>query len=174
MRIREVFPAKEFVLYVTFEDHKVLKYDMSELIDKNPDFFELKYNPDDFIRALPVNENRSIGWGEDIVLSGKVIEENGKPVNMGFLQIYNNELEELLKHASEPIVKRALNSRYGSNLYFEEGAFLEFYLWLSGGFASNLDKDGEPTDLALMYESMEDGMTWLGENDKDWFDDYSE
>lgn len=172
MRIREVFPAKNYILYVTSDDNRVFKYDMSELIDKDPDYYELKYDPDVFIRAMPVNENRSIGWGEDIVLSVKVIERNGKPVNMGFLEIYNDELEELLKHGSEQIVKSALNNRYGSHLYFEEGAFLEFFDWLSGGFASNLDKDDEPTDLALMYERMEDRMTWLDENDKDWLDDY--
>lgn len=170
MRIKAVFPAKNYILYVTFEEKIILKYDMSYLIETDTEFFELKYNPELFIEVRPVNEQRSLGWRDNIILHGEVIEKNGVPVNLGYLELWGDDYEELKRHAFEPIVKKALSNRYGSILFFEEGEFAEFDGWLDMGFVSNLDSHDEPTDLALIYESMQDRMIWLQENKKDWFD----
>lgn len=166
MRIRTVYPAKNYILYVTFNNNKILKFDMSDIIENDTDFFELKYHPEFFIEAKPINQRRNIGWRDGITLSGKIIEKNGIPVNLGYLELKGDDFEELKRHSSEPVVKKALDNRYGSIIYFEEGEFAEFVMWLYERFVSNLDEHDEPTDVALLYEMMEDGMTWLHENEK--------
>ena len=169
MRIRAVYPGKNYVLYVTFKENKILKFDMSDIIENDNDYFELKYRPELFIEAKPVNQ-RSIGWGDSISLEVEIIEKNGTPVNLGYLELMGNDFEELEKHSSEPVVKKALDNRYGNIIYFEDSDFVEFVEWLNGGFVSNLDEHDEPTDVALLYEMMEDGMTWLRESEKNWID----
>ena len=153
MRIRAVYPGKNYVLYVTFKENKILKFDMSDIIENDNDYFELKYRPELFIEAKPVNQ-RSIGWGDSISLEVEIIEKNGTPVNLGYLELMGNDFEELEKHSSEPVVKKALDNRYGNIIYFEDSDFVEFVEWLNGGFVSNLDEHDEPTDVALLYEMM--------------------
>lgn len=54
MRIRAVYPGKNYVLYVTFKENKILKFDMSDIIENDTNYFELKYHPELFIEAKPV------------------------------------------------------------------------------------------------------------------------
>ena len=39
MRIEEVYPAKDYNIYVKFEEGTLLKYDMSELFENDLDIF---------------------------------------------------------------------------------------------------------------------------------------
>lgn len=170
MRIRAVYPAKNFILYVTYKENKVLKFDMSDIIENDSDFLELKNHPEIFADVRLVNKKRSIGWRDNITLSGDIVEKNGTPVNLGYLEVYSNEFEELQRHYTEPIVKKALNNRYGSFIYFEEGEFKEFAEWLYGCYISNLDKDDNSADIAFLYKNMQDRMTWVRESEKNWIE----
>ena len=168
MRIRTVYPAKNYILYVTFNNNKILKFDMSDIIENDSDFLELKKHPEIFVDVRLVNKKRSIGWRDNITLSGDIVEKNGTPVNLGYLEVYSNEFEELQRHYTEPIVKKALKNRYGSFIYFEEGEFKEFAEWLYGCYISNLDKDDNSADIAFLYKNMQDRMTWVRESEKNW------
>ena len=75
MRIECVYPAKDFVLYVEFEDDRLLKFDMSEIIRDDPEYFELKYYPEKFAQARVTNECRNISWGDLATLSGSIVEK---------------------------------------------------------------------------------------------------
>ena len=49
MRIRAVYPAKNFILYVTYKENKLLEFDMSDVIAHYSDFLEWKKQPEIFV-----------------------------------------------------------------------------------------------------------------------------
>ena len=96
MRIRAVYPGKNYIIYIAFEENKLMKFDMTDIIENDNDYFELKCNPELFIEAKPVNQRRSVGWGDNITLEGENIEKNGNPVNLGYLELKGKEFEKLV------------------------------------------------------------------------------
>lgn len=119
MKIEAVYPAKDYNIYVKFEEGPLLKYDMSELVENDIDLFELKYYPEMFLSARPANEGRIIAWGDFTSISGKIVEEYGRPVEMGYVSVGPEDLVELEKYIDEPIVKKALENRYKCWIYLE-------------------------------------------------------
>ena len=172
MRIEEVFAAKNNVLYVILEDGTLLKYDMSDKIDADPDLFELKYYPEKFVTARVTNEGRTISWGDDASISGKLIEEEGSPVDIGFLELTSTkQLEELKENSDEPIVNRALDNYYGGLIFLELHDFAELYEWISDRTVMYLGANYEDTEWSSMYESMLYNMEWLSDR-VDWWEYY--
>lgn len=172
MRMQEVFAAKNNVLFVIMEDDSVLKYDMTDNIEKDPDLFELKYYPEKFVSARITNEGRTISWGDDAAISGKLIEEEGTLVDIGLLEITSIEqLEELKERSDDPIVSKALDSYYDGAIFLDLHDFAELYEWISDGTVMYLDDNYRPTKWSSMYESMLYNMEWLSDR-VDWWDYY--
>lgn len=172
MRIEEVFAANDNVLYVILEDGTLLKYDMSDKVDTDPDLFELKYYPEKFVSARVTNEGRTISWNDDASISGKLIEKEGVPVDIGFLEITNIEqLDELKEHSDEPIVSKALDNYYGGLIFLDLHEFAELYKWISDRTVMYLGNNYEVTKWSSMYESMLFNMEWLSDR-VDWWEYY--
>ena len=141
---------------------------MSEMIQNDPEFFELKFYPENFARAGVTNECRNISWGDLATLPGSVIEKYGRHIDVGFLDIDTSDLK-LLSEYHDPIVQKALESRYGSTLFLEGSLFGEFADFLNAEFCGHLI-DHEPTKEALVFERLGDDMYWPASNVRDWSD----
>ena len=164
MRIKRVLPAKDNILYVISEDRQLIKYDMTDLIENDLDFIELKYYPEKFISARPTNEGRIVSWGDIASVSAKEIEKEGQPTKIGYLEIMDvRQLEEMRKHSDEPIIKKALDNYYGGKVFFGDRDFDEMYDWASDGFAMYYDEIEGDTELSSLYEWMMFCMYWLPE-----------
>ena len=161
MRIKNVWPAGNYVLYVKFEEGPVLKYDMSGLIEEDVRYYELKYFPERFGSAAPVNELRDLIWGDGPILDGGTIEREGKPVDVGTLELDSvEELDKLNEYRSETVVRKALESRYGNMLFLEGDDSEEFNSWLFDMSVAFLDKDYDDTPESLLFDGMGYTMFW--------------
>ena len=155
MKIEAVYPAKDYNIYVKFEEGPLLKYDMSELVENDIDLFELKYYPEMFLSARPANEGRIIAWGDYTSISGKIVEEYGRPVEMGYVSVGPEDLVELEKYIDEPIVKKALENRYKCWIYLEgEDDFHSFWEWLDDRSYLYTDEYFEPVGPSLVFYRM--------------------
>lgn len=164
MRAKKVIPTTNFIMYVFFEEGVIYKMDMSDIIENDDEFFELKYNPDLFWPVIPVNEGRCVAWGDKAILPVKVIEEQGAPVDVGFLQVYSRkEIEFLQERMDDPPAKYAMEHLLGEYISLEGWYFFEFEDWLHTGFMFDLEND-EPTETALFFEMLEDSLWWPEEN----------
>lgn len=175
MRIKNVWPAKNFILYVEFEEGGILKYDMWPLINENDDFFELFLFPEQFISAKPVDEGRGVGWDDDIKLKASFIEEGGENVDVGFLTFSSmDEIVLLRKYQSEPLVKKVLDSRYGNMAFLEKDDYAKFHLWLfeMSAVYLSVDSGGEYYDTkeSSTFEYLALDMVWPEANHHDWWE----
>ena len=161
MRIEEVYPAKDYNIYVKFEEGTLLKYDMSELVENDLDLFELKCYPEVFLSARPANEGRIIAWGDYTSISGKTVEEYGRPVEMGYVSVGPEDLAELEKYIDEPIVRKALENRYKCWIYLEgEDDFNSFWEWLDDKSYEYTDEGFEPVGPSRIYDRMAYELEW--------------
>ncbi len=161
MRIKNVWPANHYVLYVEYEEGPVLKYDMSGLIEKDIKYYELKYFPERFGSVAPVNELRDLVWGDGTILDGETIEREGKPADVGMLELDSvDALDKLNEYRSESVVRKALESRYGSMLFLEGDDSDEFHFWLIDMSVAFLDKDYNDTRESSLFDAMSYTMFW--------------
>ena len=161
MRIEEVYPAKDYNIYVKFEEGTLLKYDMSELVENDLDLFELKCYPEVFLSARPANEGRIIAWGDYTSISGKTVEEYGRPVEMGYVSVGPEDLAELEKYIDEPIVRKALENRYKCWINLEgEDDFNSFWEWLDDKSYEYTDEGFEPVGPSRIYDRMAYELEW--------------
>ncbi len=79
IRIKEFELLDNYVLLVTFDDGKVLYYDMNDDIDQIPNYCDLK-NIYGLWKTAKLDSSRSwICWNEYIDIPGDVIYRYGKP-----------------------------------------------------------------------------------------------
>lgn len=75
-KIKNVLAEENYILQVTFDDGKSVKYDMKEDIDTLPGYYELKNG---VFYEFTIDESRTcITWTEDIDLPSDIIYEYGK------------------------------------------------------------------------------------------------
>lgn len=161
MRIEAVYPAKDYNIYVKFDEGILLKYDMSELVENDIDFYELKYYPEMFLSARPTNEGRIIAWGDYTSISGKIVEEYGRPAKMGYVSVGPDDIDELEKHIDEPIIRKALESRFKCWIYLEgEENFNNFWEWLDDKSYEYTDEYFEPAGPSRIYDRMAYELEW--------------
>lgn len=75
-RMKNVIAEDDYILYVTFDDGIIVRYDMKEDIDQLPGYDKLKQGQfSDFV----VDESRTcISWTDEIDLPSDIIYEYGK------------------------------------------------------------------------------------------------
>ncbi|MCR5034213.1 MAG: hypothetical protein K6B42_02185 [Clostridia bacterium] len=174
MKIDYILTAKDYVLYVVFEDETVLMYNMSDMVENDLEYYELKYYPEVFVSARPTCEGRSISWGDNTSISAKIIEECGQLVNIGYLELTDiRQLEEMQKHSDVPIVKKALENYYNGCIILDGRDFADLYDWASTGAQIYFSEEKGATELSILYECMEYNMEWLSDKE-DWWDYYME
>lgn len=174
MRIDYVLVAKNYVLYAMFENKSVLKFEMSNIIENDLDYYELKYYPELFASARPTDEGRRISWGDDTSISAKIIEDEGQPVDIGYLYLTDiRQLEEMQKHSDEQIVQKALDNVFNGLIILNARDYADLYDWVSTGAQIYYDQENGDTELSILYECMMENMEWFSDKE-DWWDYYIE
>lgn len=64
IRVKEVTPVHDFVVYVVFSDGSSREIDLGKYL-RGPVFERVRESPEAF-RSVRVTESRTIGWGEDL------------------------------------------------------------------------------------------------------------
>lgn len=78
IRVRNVKPLNDYILYVEFDDNKCVEYDMNEDIDTLPGYDNLK-RINGLWNQVKIDESRTcIFWNDSIDLPSDTLYEYGK------------------------------------------------------------------------------------------------
>nr|DAU15089.1 MAG TPA: Protein of unknown function (DUF2442) [Caudoviricetes sp.] len=78
IRIREVKPLDNFILLVTFDDGKIVEYDMKEDIRELPEYCDLQTIPKLWEHVRLDSSRTCVYWNDYIDLPSDIIYEYGK------------------------------------------------------------------------------------------------
>ena len=82
-RIKELSTLQDYVLKVTFDDGKIVLYDVKEDMDEIPSYADLMKQKGLF-RQVRLDESRTvISWTDEIDLPSDTIYEYGKTIYAG-------------------------------------------------------------------------------------------
>ncbi len=79
-RIKSLTASDQFHLLVTFDDGKLVEYDVSEDIDALPGYSILKTVPGLFSQVCLDESRTCVSWAGNIDLPSDIIYEYGKPL----------------------------------------------------------------------------------------------
>lgn len=78
IRVRNVKPLNDYILYVEFDDNRCVEYDMNEDIDTLPGYDKLKHI-NGLWNQVKIDESRTcIFWNDSIDLPSDTLYEYGK------------------------------------------------------------------------------------------------
>lgn len=91
IKVKNVFPIKNMLLHVLFENDIVKAYDINQLIDEFPIYKELLDNDPLFNQVHVDCGGHAIAWNEDIDISETELWENGIPVEYKQSNVHFNK-----------------------------------------------------------------------------------